>query len=176
VRTILVAATHRSGSYLACDWLSSVGEFPFPEEYFNYDLKTAREELRLSESVPSNKVLKALIDCRGETHGIFTVKAMWPAFSSLFDELSETNSSKQSIGTAALQWLKSPSILFVRRRDKSRQAVSFEIAKQTGIWRKLGGDKTRKSDLLYSYSRILACWDRFIKMRLVGCAFLKLMG
>ena len=58
MKTILVAATHRSGSYLACDWLSSVGEFPFPEEYFNYDLKTAREELRLSESVPSNKVLK----------------------------------------------------------------------------------------------------------------------
>ena len=160
MRTILVAATHRSGSYLACDWLSSVGEFPFPEEYFNYDLKTAREELRLSESVPSNKVLKALIDCRGETHGIFAVKAMWPAFSTLFDELSETNSSKQSTGTAALQWLKSPSILFVRRRDKFRQAVSFEIAKQCGIWRKLGGDKTRKSDLLYSYPRILACWDQ----------------
>ena len=176
MKTILVAATHRSGSYLACDWLSSVGEFPFPEEYFNYDLKTAREELRLSESVPSNKVLKALIDCRGETHGIFTVKAMWPAFSTLFDELSETNSSKQSIGTAALQWLKSPSILFVRRRDKSRQAVSFEIAKQTGIWRKLGGDKTRKSDLLYSYSRILACWDQIHKDEASWLCFFKAYG
>lgn len=160
MRTLLVAATHRSGSYLACDLLSSVGNLPFPEEHFNFDLKTAREELRLSESVPKNKVLKTLMDRRDSTHGIFTVKAMWPAFATLFYQLSETKSARQPFCATALQWLKSPSILFVRRRDKFRQAVSFEIAKQSGIWRKLGGEKTRKSDLLYSYPRILACWNQ----------------
>ena len=160
VKTLLVAATHRSGSYLACDMLSSVGGLPFPEEHFNFDLKTAREELRLSESVPKNKVLKALMDCRYETYGIFTVKAMWPAFSTLFSALEETQEGSNSFETTALQWLKSPLILFIRRRDKFRQAVSFEIAKQSGIWRKRGGEKTHKSDLLYSYPRILDCWDQ----------------
>ena len=160
MRTLLVAATHRSGSYLACDLISTVGGLPFAEEYFNFDLKTAREELKLSESAPRNKVLEALMHRRDTSHGIFAVKAMWPAFATLFYQLSETKSVRQPFCATALQWLKSPSILFIRRRNKSRQAVSFEIAKQTGIWRKLGGEETRKSELLYSFPRILACWDQ----------------
>lgn len=176
MKTLLVAATHRSGSYLACDLLSNVGEFPFPEEYFNYDLKTAREELRLSERVPNNIVLKTIIESRLRSHEIFTVKAMWPAFATLYNELSETENGRQNLGTTALQWLKSPRILFIRRRDKFRQAVSFEIAKQTGIWRKSGGEETRKSDLLYSYSRILACWDQIHNDEASWLQFFKAYG
>ena len=176
MKTILVAATHRSGSYLACDWLSNVGALPFPEEHFNFDLKTAREELRLSKSVPKNKVLKTLMDRRDSTHGIFTVKAMWPAFCTLFDELSETNSSKQSIGTTALQWLVSPSIFFIRRRDKYRQAVSFEIAKQSGVWRKPREEEPSKFDLVYSYPRILACWDQIHQDEARWLRFFKAYG
>ena len=160
LKTLLVAATHRSGSYLACDWVSSTGDLPFPEEHFNYDLKTAREELQLSELVHSNKVLESLIDRRISTHGIFTVKAMWPAFATLFYKLSETKSGRKPLGTTALHWLESPKILFIRRRDKFRQAVSFEIAKQSGVWRRQRGEEPGKSDFLYSYPRILACWNQ----------------
>lgn len=176
MRTLLVAATHRSGSYLACDLISTAGGLPFAEEYFNFDLKTAREELKLSESVPRNRVLKTLMDRRESTHGIFAVKAMWPAFATLFYQLSETKSARQPFCATALQWLKSPSILFIRRRDKFRQAVSFEIAKQSGIWRKSDGEKTRKSDLLYSYLRILACWDQIHKDEASWLYFFKTYG
>jgi len=31
--TILIAATHRSGSYLACDWLSQLGGIPITLEF-----------------------------------------------------------------------------------------------------------------------------------------------
>ncbi len=160
MKTILVAATHRSGSYLACDWLSNAGVLPFPEEHFNFDLKTAREELRLPESVPSNIVLEALMDRRGATHEIFTVKAMWTAFSQLFTKLTEIESEIKSFETTVLQWLHKPTVLFIRRRDKFRQAVSFEIAKQTSVWRKPREEESRKFELVYSYPRILACWDQ----------------
>ena len=176
MKTILVAATHRSGSYLACDWLSNVGPIPFPEEHFNFDLKTAREELRLSGSAPRNKVLKTFIEHRMSMHGMFTVKAMWPAFATLLCKLSETKSGRQPLGTTALQWLNDPMVLFIRRRDKIRQAVSFEIAKQSGVWRKPRVEEPCKSDLVYSYPRILACWDQIHEDEASWLHFFKAYG
>lgn len=161
MKSILVAATHRSGSYLACDWLSQLGGLPFPEEYFNFDLLTARQEFRLSGQVPMGQVLETLISNRIEAYGVFTVKAMWPAFESLFAELAIADGkAPEDFQEHAFKWLGKPIVLFIRRRDKVRQAVSFEIAKQTGTWRKEKGGQANSQDLLYSYPRILDCWNQ----------------
>lgn len=161
MRTILVAATHRSGSYLACDWLSQLGGLPFPEEHFNFNLQTARQELRLSERADLSQVLDALILKRVAVHGVFTVKAMWPAFASIFAQFAQAEGdAADKFSAHAFKWLGRPQVLFIRRRDKVRQAVSFEIAKQTGVWRKQKGHHFKDTDLLYSYPRILACWNQ----------------
>lgn len=159
--TVLVAATHRSGSYLTCDWLAQLGRLPFPEEHFNFNMKSARQELCLAESVTAQEVLEKLIDQRTRSGGCFTVKAMWPAFASLFSNLAlASGDDPGAFHQQAFHFLGRPKILFVRRRDKVRQAVSFEIAKQTGVWRREKGEKLEEPCLLYSFPRILACWEQ----------------
>lgn len=159
--TILIAATCRSGSYLACDWLSQLSRIPFAEEYFNFRLMTARQELGLSGDMPVFEVLEYLMAQQRSTSGVFAVKTMWPAFASLFTQIAadSTVSVVDPVGNA-LDVLGDVQVLFVRRRDKDKQAVSFEKAKQQRVWRSEQGERRLDSGLVYNYPRILDCWDQ----------------
>ena len=160
-RTILIAATHRSGSYLACDWLSQLGGIPFAEEYFNFNLLAARQELRLADGLPKLAVLERLMADQRATARRFAVKAMWPAFASLFHQIAAD--SKDPVAdplAAALDILGDIRVVLVRRRDKAKQAVSFEKAKQQGVWRSQQRDEGLDATLVYNYARILDCWNQ----------------
>ena len=159
--TILIAATHRSGSYLACDWLSQLGGIPFAEEYFNFNLLAARQELRLADDLSRLGVLECLMGHHRAAAKRFMVKAMWPAFESLFTQIAAD--SEVQVGDPlgnALDILGDVQILFVRRRNKAKQAVSFEKAKQQGVWRSDKRDEALDDTLVYSYPRILNCWNQ----------------
>ena len=159
--TILIAATHRSGSYLACDWLSQLGGLPFAEEYFNFSLLAARQELRLSDDLSLSETLRRLIAYKQSSAGCFAVKAMWPAFESLFTNLViESGGQTDDPLGRAFEVLGAPKVLFVRRRDKAKQAVSFEKAKQQGVWRSDKRDEALDDTLVYRYPRILDCWNQ----------------
>ena len=159
--TILIAATHRSGSYLACDWLSQLGGIPFAEEYLNFNLLAARQELRLADDLPRLEVLECLMEHQRAAAKRFAVKAMWPAFESLFTQVAADSEGPvvDPLGNA-LDILGDVQILFVRRKDKAKQAVSFEKAKQQGVWRSEKHDAGLDATLVYNYSRILDCWNQ----------------
>jgi len=159
--TILIAATHRSGSYLACDWLSQLGGIPFAEEYLNFNLLAARQELRLADDLPRLEVLECLMGHQRAAAKRFAVKAMWPAFESLFTQVAADSEGPvvDPLGNA-LDILGDVQILFVRRKDKAKQAVSFEKAKQQGVWRSEKHDAGLDATLVYNYSRILDCWNQ----------------
>jgi len=172
--TILIAATHRSGSYLACDWLSQLGGLPFAEEYFNFNLLAARQELRLSDDLSLSEILNRLIAHKRSAVGAFAVKAMWPAFESLFTNLAMGASSPADDPLEqAFEFLGQPKVLFVRRRDKAKQAVSFEKAKQQGVWRSDKRDEALDDTLVYSYPRILDCWNQVSDDEVGWLAFLQ---
>jgi LPS sulfotransferase NodH len=157
----MVAATHRSGSYLACDWLSQLGGVPFPEEYFNFNLLAARQELLLSDDLSRSEVLGRIMTNQCNSHGMFAVKAMWPAFESLFANLAmERGLPARDYAEMAFDSLGELKVLFIRRKDKVRQSVSFEKAKQAGTWRKHKGELVADEALVYSYSHILNSWNQ----------------
>ncbi len=171
--TILIAATHRSGSYLACDWLSQLGGIPFAEEYFNFELLAARQELRLSDDLPRLEVLERMIAHQRATAGIFAVKAMWPAFESLFTKMAAKLTMPVVDPLAwAMEILGDVQVLFVRRRDKAKQAVSFEKAKQQAVWRSEKRDACLDATLVYNYPRILDCWKQIHQDEAAWLAFL----
>lgn len=158
--TVLFAATHRSGSYLACDWLAQYAHLPFAEEYLNDNLLSARLKLQLSIDQPEPFVFRKLVETMRTNHGVFAVKAMWPAFASFFWRWANSiDPQRKEFGNLALHEMGAVKILFIRRQDKIRQAVSFEKARQTGVWRSPShaDGETEPTDLLYSYERILEC-------------------
>jgi LPS sulfotransferase NodH len=160
-KPVFIAATHRCGSYLLCDLLESYGGLPYAEEYLNDNLLTARRLLRCGPDVPNNTVLKQLDEhCQREFGGTM-IKAMWPAFLTIFHPMAvalyEDPKRLNDVVNALFPGVR---FLFVRRRDKIRQAVSFERALQTGVWRQrvdaAPGDG-HNVPLHYSYRSILRC-------------------
>lgn len=182
MRTVLIAATHRSGSYLTCDWLTKVAHIPFAEEYFNENMIAARHEFGLSDSMAESSVLRHLVRSKIEEYGLFAVKAMWSAFVAAFWRLAREEGKHCDEGNVAewaTDWLGPTRFLFVRRRNKLSQAVSFEKARQTGIWRaSKANDATEDIALLYSFERIGEClrqieedeagWLRFFEENRIG--------
>lgn len=155
--TLIVAATHRSGSYHLCDLLSKFADIPLPEEHFNFDLLYTRSRLGFSDEAPVREVMAALREEISSDQGIFTMKAMWGAFSRIFRTLArESDGDPAAWQALPMELFPGARFIFIRRRDKVRQAVSFYKASLTGVWRHESAEKRYPPEfLVYDYLKIL---------------------
>ncbi len=152
--TVLIAATHRSGSYFFCDLLSQYGGLPSPEEYLNAGMRSARRLLHAGPAPSNAEILTRLHAHFSTAARRLMIKAMWPAFEPFLSE--EPPGLDNLLADAAF--------VLVRRRDKRRQAVSYAKALQTGVWRERAEDKPANNDqpLLYSYRQIYGCYSQIL--------------
>lgn len=135
----VICAVQRSGSFLLCEALKNSGLAGAPEEYFLYKENEDFWEngwWAKQYGVTSRSEFISLVLEKGTTaNGVFGTKLMWNYFPHVIWCLQEL---------PAYHGLKAPQLLgallpnlhyiWIVRNDKVRQAVSWAIAAQTGIY------------------------------------------
>lgn len=116
----VIASSGRTGSHLLAALLFDTGLMGAPFEYLHPKHSAVWQE-RLAVSGSVADVLRALVRRRTSPNGVFGVKAHWPQFQPLL-----------KVGLP--DFMKQAHYIRITRRDRIAQAVSMEIARQTGAW------------------------------------------
>lgn len=129
----LICATNRSGSFLLCEALKNTGIAGMPEEFFwRNDEPAWKERWKISsyEDYVANAIRQ------GSTpNGVFGAKVMWGYLDDFVQKLRGIP-KYQDIDLPDLLPQVFPNLhyIFITRRDKLRQAISFWKAIETGVW------------------------------------------
>jgi LPS sulfotransferase NodH len=116
----LVCSIPRSGSSLLCELLAGTGLAGAPAEFFHPDKMAALQERWGVDEL--GDYLRALLARKTSPNGVFGAKAHWAQYQPVFGE---------SDPRTVLPGLR---LVFITRRDRLRQAVSWVRALQTLKW------------------------------------------
>lgn len=128
-RTVVLCATQRTGSTLACDVLTATDRLGYPKEPF---AAAAIGPCARAWGVPTPDedapaYLRAALTNGTSPNGICAVKVMWEDIPTLAASLGRPIED-------ALAGLTDPVALLVTRRDRLAAAISQHRAEQTGEW------------------------------------------
>jgi trehalose 2-sulfotransferase len=180
----IVCSTQRSGSTYLCRLLASTGVAGNPQEYFEARAETGmpphpsyflaglprtgtgvRDDPRPIDA-PEYSDLRQVDGWRAHlertfrlgttAHGVFATKLMW---NQLSDVEQHATALPELVGLTGSELLErlfgAPSYVWIRRRDKVRQAISLWRALETGIWRlEHPNDDGGTPNLQYSFEGI----------------------
>lgn len=166
----LVCATHRSGSNLLCMGLWHSDLAGRPQEFFS----PTREESLSQEYglTPATKsyvaYLRDLLIKRQTENGIFGSKIMWKHLQHLQDSLLADPTFLGPRSEDPWQLLQAslpqPRCLWMRRRNKVRQAISMVKAKQTKIYNTMQlQERAPVNEPVYDFAAIDKEFRRFEK-------------
>jgi trehalose 2-sulfotransferase len=140
----LVCATHRSGSNLLCQVLWHTGRAGYPQEAFS---PTRAAVIAAEHAVPHDPAtcfaayVADLMARRQTPNGVFGAKIMWSQVPWFVERLHAdpgwTGGSGQPLGELLPAVFPGLRFVWMRRRDKVRQAISLVKAKQTRIYNSL---------------------------------------
>jgi trehalose 2-sulfotransferase len=129
----IVCATPRCGSSLLDEALKNTGMAGNPEEYF---LPQNRYIWQRTWHTPTFSEYLAEVLHRGTSpNGVFGMKIMWGYFHQCSGQIQRLPGNRhQTTHTALASVFPELSYIWIKRRDKVRQAVSHSKARQTNIW------------------------------------------
>jgi LPS sulfotransferase NodH len=154
----LIFFTPRSGSFLLCEALTTSGLAGFPAEYFG---AVQADRLGKSWGVRCQAdYLRMLLRHRTTVNGVFGAKVTWRHFGVFVARSRDIDERCRALPPAALASALLPNLRYVwlTRRDKLRQAISYSRALQTGVWNVTGQDVADHGALQYdrvSITRLL---------------------
>lgn len=132
----LVCATPRSGSTLLCEALMNTGLAGIPTEFFMPAL--SRTLGGRWQTARFDDYVRELFERTSSPNGVFGAKVMWEHLSELLAGLQVTTAGSNLEPHALLEaHLPRLRYVHIRRRDRLRQAISWERALQTGCWNTL---------------------------------------
>jgi LPS sulfotransferase NodH len=149
----LIFFTPRSGSYLLCEALTTSGLAGFPAEHFG-----ANQADRVAKSwgaTDQADYLRMLFRHRSTANGVFGAKVTWRHFGVFVDRSREIEHYRE-LPPAVLASALLPNLRYVwlTRRDKLRQAISYSKALQTGVWNVTRPDVADRPALQYDRGSI----------------------
>jgi LPS sulfotransferase NodH len=129
----LIMATPRSGSYLLCEALINTNLAGYPTEYFG---PAQTRSLLNKWDVPDYAACLTQIIEEGTTaNGVFGAKIIWQFLEDFVDHLRDIpGNEKLPIPQLMSTTFPHLSYLWITRRDKVRQAISFWKALQNNTW------------------------------------------
>jgi trehalose 2-sulfotransferase len=141
--TVLIASTPRCGSHMLGHALASTGLMGVPFEYANP--ANLAEWARRLGTASSEATLQAVMQRRTTPNGIFAIKAHY--------------SHCKTLGGAARFLAHWPNLKVVQlcRTDLLRQAISYAVARQTGVW--IDGQEAEQDQAGYDPRLIAECLD-----------------
>lgn len=133
----IICCTPRTGSTLLCEALTETGLCGIPSEHFGRD--NARCEIQKSRTKDARMFLRGVFERGTTSNGVFGLKLQMKAdfFTSVIEMLRTASSySASNIPSAQILHETFPNLhyIWLTRRDKVRQAVSWWKAIQTGVW------------------------------------------
>lgn len=134
-RTIVLCATPRTGSTLACDVLAGTDRLGYPKEPF---AEVAVPACAQAWGVPPldrdpDRYVRAAFTNGTTPNGICSVKVMW-------DDVARLARAADRHEADVLDCFVDPVALLVTRRDRLGAAISQHRAEQTGEWSTAVGD------------------------------------
>ena len=132
----IICAVQRSGSFLLCEALKNTGLAGFPEEYFLNGEGWQDSAWARQHGVISRRDYLNLVFAQGtSSNGVFGTKVMWNYFRTMLKSLRELTEYKD-LDAPQLMASLFPNVhyIWIVRRDKVRQAVSWARAGQTEVY------------------------------------------
>jgi len=187
LRTYLICSTHRTGSTLLCQLLTDTGLCGAPDEYWSprwaprFAERIAGERTDSDDSPPARpfheidfrRYLLGLFDAKSTPNGSWGCNVQWPHVRRIHEALDPR---KQSTGVQTLRLLgqvyDQPRYVWLRRRDKVRQAISFWRSKQTKVFSSTGPveeslrpefDYEKIDGFVRRFEEQDACWQRLFR-------------
>lgn len=130
-------ATPRTGSYLLCEVLTATGVAGRPTEYLAAGWRRVAAAHNIDPLADPSSYLSLVIRHEATPNGVFGVKATWRQFDELSDCLCRQRTRSRDSHDLADELAAicgHVEFVWIRRRDKVRQAVSYWRALQTGEW------------------------------------------
>jgi trehalose 2-sulfotransferase len=141
--TILIASTPRCGSHMLGHAMASTGLLGVPFEYANpANLAEWMSRLGTTSSKPT---FDALMERRTTMNGIFAIKAHF------------THCESMGGAQQFLDFWPHLTVVHLCRADLLRQAISYAIARQTGVW--ITGQEAVRDDANYDAGLIAECLE-----------------
>ena len=136
----IIASVQRSGTHLLCSLLRSTGVAGWPDEHF---LSKPSETWEGRWVSPSRRAyVESVLRQNTSPNGVFGTVVMWSYFERMLQMLQEIPAYKNLRGVELLaQVLHQPRYIWLHRRNRVEQAVSWAIACQTGVWAQKAGEK-----------------------------------
>ena len=134
----IIASTQRSGTHLLCSILRSTGIAGSPGEFF---MSKAGETWEERWNAPSRAgFIERVFQDNIGANGVFGAVVMWSYFERMLQMLQEVREYNGFSGAGLLAELfNRPKYIWMRRRNRVEQAVSWSMACQTGVWAQKGG-------------------------------------
>lgn len=132
----VVCAVQRSGSFLLCEALKNTGLAGFPEEYFLHGEGWEDGPWARQHGVTSRADYLNLVFAQGtSSNGVFGTKVMWNYFPTMLKSLRALP-GYTGLDAPQLMAALFPNVhyIWIVRRDKVRQAVSWAKAGQTDVY------------------------------------------
>ncbi len=132
----IICAVQRSGSSLLCEALNNTGLAGHPEEYFLDGQGWEDGDWARHNNVSTRSdYLRLVFDKGTSPNGVFGVKVMWNYFHIMIEKLTELPGYQDLPAPQIMESL-FPNVhfLWMVRRDKVRQAVSWARAAQTDVY------------------------------------------
>jgi|HubBroStandDraft_1064217.scaffolds.fasta_scaffold136843_2 LPS sulfotransferase NodH len=148
-RSLVIAATPRSGSYLLSDLLRSTGVVGNPREYFHVNfVDPISTEMGLEPAGITRFYIDSLLEKTVTKNGIFSTKLHWLQINQLADALRHIYEPDDGVLGGSLLERAFPDLhyLYLRRLDKARQATSYFRAMRSEEWWEIEGGTPKDAD------------------------------
>lgn len=187
MRTYLVCSTHRTGTSLLCQLLTDTNLCGFPEEYFSprwaprfaEELATGKQARKdgasdpdgppdgsLFEQLDLGEYLHGLFGAKATVNGLWGSKLHWPHVRRLHDAFKPRRKflrGGRSTHRLLEEVFAQPHYIWIRRRDKVKQAISFWRSMQTQIYNTAGDPSVESVPPKFDYAQIHDIVQRFEK-------------
>jgi LPS sulfotransferase NodH len=130
-RTYLLASVPRAGSTYFSHLLWRTGCLGAPLEYLNFE-PAGPYGFAANSPETQRRLWRSVLRRRCSPNGVFALKAFPPQL----DHLQRNNPSLLEEVLATVLPRGQSRVVFLRRRDRLAQAVSYARADQSGVWRK----------------------------------------
>jgi LPS sulfotransferase NodH len=137
LQSIIFCATLRSGSTYFCRMVANEFEIGNPREWFEgLNVEERLREYDLNPDTRLEDYAKRVVEEESSSTGIFSVKLMFKTFSRVMKKLAAEDRGKPGRSKAELfrQYFPDPKFIFITRKDKVRQAISYARALQARVW------------------------------------------
>lgn len=142
----VIASVQRSGTHLLCTLLRNTGVAGLPAEHFL--AKPGETWERRWKSPSRMQYVQRVLRHNTTPNDVFGTVVMWSYFDRMLQMLRDIPKYR-ALDPADLMAsvLQEPKYVWLRRRNRVEQAVSWAIACQTGVWARKAGEKPRPRDI-----------------------------